>query len=258
KISFTHLLGWAMIKTLKEFPSQNVYYTEENGKPSVVQPAHINLGIAVDLQKADGTRSLVVPSIKHTEKMNFAEFLRAYDELIQKARDNKLGIDDYAGTTVSLTNPGGIGTVHSVPRLMAGQGCIIAAGALEYPAQFQGAAESRLVDMGIGKTITLTSTYDHRVIQGAGSGEFLKRMHDKLIGKELFYEEIFADLRIPYKPIQWSTDINVDPLDEVNKTARVQELINAYRVRGHLMADIDPLTYVQRSHPDLEIESHGL
>ncbi|MGB3413295.1 MAG: multifunctional oxoglutarate decarboxylase/oxoglutarate dehydrogenase thiamine pyrophosphate-binding subunit/dihydrolipoyllysine-residue succinyltransferase subunit [Microbacteriaceae bacterium] len=258
KISFTHLLGWAMIQSLKEFPSQNVYYEVVDGKASVVQPAHINLGIAVDQQRPDGSRSLVVPSIKKVDTMNFAEFLAAYDELIVRARDNKLTMDDYAGTTVSLTNPGGIGTVHSVPRLMAGQGCIIAAGALEYPAQFQGSATSVLTEMGIGKTITLTSTYDHRVIQGAGSGEFLKMLHEKLIGQNGFYEGIFADLRIPYKPIQWSTDINVDPLDEINKTARVQELINAYRVRGHLMADIDPLTYVQRTHPDLEIESHGL
>src|SRR5690606_31864465 len=157
-----------------------------------------------------------------------------------------------------LTNPGGIGTEHSVPRLMRGAGCIIGAGALEYPAEFQGASPKTLAELGIGKTITLTSTYDHRVIQGAGSGEFLRLIHERLIGEHRFYEDIFAALRIPYDPIHWASDINVDTADNIDKTARVQELINAYRVRGHLMADIDPLEYVQRSHPDLDITSHGL
>ena len=258
KVSFTHLIAWAMIQTLKEFPSQNVYYDEIDGKPSVVAPAHINLGIAIDLPKPDGTRSLVVPGIKNTESMGFGDFLAAYEDVVKRARNNKLGMPDYVGNTISLTNPGGIGTEHSVPRLMKGAGCIIGAGALEYPAQFQGTAETTLSDLGIGKTITLTSTYDHRVIQGAGSGEFLKIVHERLIGKHNFYEEIFAALRIPYEPIQWGTDIHVDLATSVDKTARVQELINSFRVRGHLMADIDPLEYVQRSHPDLDIASHGL
>jgi 2-oxoglutarate dehydrogenase E1 component len=112
--------------------------------------------------------------------------------------------------------------------------------------------------LAIGKTITLTSTYDHRVIQGAGSGEFLKKIHELLIGERRFYEDIFAELRIPYAPIHWNADINVDIAERIDKTARVQELINSFRVRGHLMADIDPLEYKQRTHPDLEIESHGL
>jgi 2-oxoglutarate dehydrogenase E1 component len=141
---------------------------------------------------------------------------------------------------------------------MRGQGCIIGAGALDYPAEFQGSSEKVLFDLGISKTITLTSTYDHRVIQGAGSGEFLKIIHGLLIGEDGFYEDIFAALRIPYKPIRWSQDIKVDVSDEINKTARVQELVDAYRVRGHRMADIDPLQYQQRTHPDLEIENHGL
>ncbi|MBX3093024.1 MAG: multifunctional oxoglutarate decarboxylase/oxoglutarate dehydrogenase thiamine pyrophosphate-binding subunit/dihydrolipoyllysine-residue succinyltransferase subunit [Cryobacterium sp.] len=258
KVSFTHLIAWAMVQTVKEFPSQNVYYDEVDGKPSVVQPAHVNLGIAIDLPKPDGTRSLVVPSIKRADTMGFADFLAAYEALVAKARDNKLGADDYAGTTLSLTNPGGIGTEHSVPRLMKGQGCIIGAGALEYPAEFQGMSPTTLAEMAIGKTITLTSTYDHRVIQGAGSGEYLKKVHELLIGERSFYEDIFAALRIPYEPIRWAPDIHVDTADAVDKTARVQELINAYRVRGHLMADIDPLEYQQRSHPDLDIASHGL
>ncbi|UWF78234.1 multifunctional oxoglutarate decarboxylase/oxoglutarate dehydrogenase thiamine pyrophosphate-binding subunit/dihydrolipoyllysine-residue succinyltransferase subunit [Microbacterium neungamense] len=258
KVSFTHLIGWALIQTLKEFPSQNVFYAEIDGKPSVVAPAHVNLGIAIDLPKPDGTRALLVPSIKRADTMTFNEYLSAYEDLVTRARGNKLTAADFQGTTVSLTNPGGIGTVHSVPRLMKGQGCIIGAGALEYPAEFQGSSDKTLAALAIGKTITLTSTYDHRVIQGAGSGEFLKKVHELLIGERGFYDEIFAALRIPYQPIRWNADISVDLAEKIDKTARVQELINAYRVRGHLMADTDPLEYVQRSHPDLEIEKHGL
>ncbi len=258
KVSFTHLIGWAIIQTLMEFPSQNVFYAEVDGKPSVVAPAHINLGIAIDLRKPDGSRSLLVPSIKRAESLSFSEYLAAYEDLVSRARANSLTAADFQGTTISLTNPGGIGTEHSVPRLMRGQGCIVGAGALEYPAQFQGSSEKTLTELGIGKTITLTSTYDHRVIQGAGSGEFLKKIHERLIGQHEFYDRIFAALRIPYAPIRWSTDINVDVAERVNKTARVHEIINAFRVRGHLMADIDPLEYVQRTHPDLEIENHGL
>ncbi|SEC02727.1 2-oxoglutarate dehydrogenase E1 component [Paramicrobacterium humi] len=258
KVSFTHLIGWALIQALKNFPSQNVYYDVVDGKPSVVAPAHIGLGIAIDLPKPDGSRSLMVPAIKNAETLTFSEYLAAYEDLVSRARANKLTAADFKGSTFSLTNPGGIGTVHSVPRLMKGQGCIIGAGALEYPAEFQGASEKTLVELGIGKTITLTSTYDHRVIQGAGSGEFLKKVHELLIGQRNFYEDIFAALRIPYDPIHWAPDISVDLSDTVNKTARVQELINSFRVRGHLMADIDPLEYVQRSHPDLDIATHGL
>ncbi len=258
KVSFTHLIAWAMVQTLKEFPSQNVFYDEIDGKPSVVTPAHINLGIAIDIPKPDGTRSLVVPGVKRADTMGFGEFLVAYEDVVARGRANKLTAADFAGNTISLTNPGGIGTEHSVPRLMRGAGCIVGAGALEYPAAFQGASPRTLAELGIGKTITLTSTYDHRVIQGAGSGEFLKLIHERLIGDHHFYEDIFAALRIPYDPIHWAADISVDLADNVDKTARVQELINAFRVRGHLMADIDPLEYVQRSHPDLDIASHGL
>lgn len=258
KISFTHLIGWALIQAIKAFPSQNVSYAEVDGKPSVIAHAHVGLGIAIDLPKPDGTRALMVPSIKRAESLTFGEYLTAYEDLVKRARGNKLTAADFQGTTISLTNPGGIGTVHSVPRLMKGQGSIIGAGALDYPAEFQGSSEKTLVDLGIGKTITLTSTYDHRVIQGAGSGEFLKTVHELLIGKHDFYEGIFAALRIPYAPIQWANDINVDLAERVGKTARVQELINSFRVRGHLMADIDPLEYRQRTHADLEIEQHGL
>ncbi|WP_282851426.1 multifunctional oxoglutarate decarboxylase/oxoglutarate dehydrogenase thiamine pyrophosphate-binding subunit/dihydrolipoyllysine-residue succinyltransferase subunit [Gulosibacter sediminis] len=258
KISFTHLLGYALVRALDKFPSQNVYYDIVDGKPSVVQPAHVNLGIAIDVQNKDGSRGLVVPSIKAAEEMNFREFLEAYEELIKKGRTGKLTAADHAGATISLTNPGGIGTVQSAPRLTRGQGAIIGAGALDYPAAFQGMAQETIDNLAISKRLTVSSTYDHRVIQGAGSGEFLKIVSELLTGNDNFYEEIFAALRIPYKPITWSKDVHVDVASAVNKTARVQQVINMFRVRGHMMADIDPLTYVQRTHADLEIESHGL
>jgi len=256
KVSFTHIIGYAIIRALKEFPSQNVYYEEVEGKPASVTPANINFGLAIDIPKPDGTRALLVPNIKKAQKLNFVEYLAAYEDLVKRARDNKLTAEDFAGTTASLTNPGGIGTVHSVPRLTKGQGCIIGAGALDYPAEFQGMSEEHLAKLGVSKVITLTSTYDHRVIQGAGSGEFLRIINELLVGERDFYDEIFADLRIPYQPIRWSID--TDDAEARSKETRVQELINAYRVRGHLMADIDPLEYKQRSHPDLDVLSHGL
>lgn len=258
KVSFTHIIGYAMVKALRAHPSMNVTYTVKDGKPAAVQPAHVNFGLAIDMPRPDGTRALVVPNIKGAEDMSFTDFWAAYDDVVKRARDNKLTPDDYAGTTVSLTNPGGIGTVHSVPRLSQGQACIVGVGALEYPAEFQGASEKTLNKLAVSKVITLTSTYDHRVIQGAGSGEFLKTIHQLLLGEDGFYDEIFEALRIPYRPVRWSADIQVNPEDQINKVARIQQLIHAYRVRGHLMASVDPLEYRMREHPDLEIESHGL
>ncbi|GAA1805320.1 multifunctional oxoglutarate decarboxylase/oxoglutarate dehydrogenase thiamine pyrophosphate-binding subunit/dihydrolipoyllysine-residue succinyltransferase subunit [Nesterenkonia flava] len=258
KVSFTHLIGYAMIKALRAHPSMNVTYDVKDGKPVMITPAHVNFGLAIDMPRPDGTRALVVPNIKGAEEMNFTEWWGAYDDVVKRARDNKLTPADYAGTTVSLTNPGGIGTVHSVPRLSKGQAVIVGVGALEYPAEFQGASEKTLNNLAVSKVITLTSTYDHRVIQGAGSGEFLKTIHELLLGKDGFYEEIFEALRIPYQPIHWSADIQVNPEEQINKVARIQQLIHAYRVRGHLMASVDPLEYRMRSHPDLDIATHGL
>jgi 2-oxoglutarate dehydrogenase E1 component len=189
--------------------------------------------------------------------MDFLQFWQAYEETIKKARTGALTVEDFAGTTVSLTNPGTIGTVHSVPRLVVGQGLILGVGAMDYPAEFQGASEETLAKLAISKVVTLTSTYDHRIIQGAQSGDFLRIIHELLLGDE-FYDEVFAALRIPYVPIRWLQDIQVTTEDEINKTARVQELINAYRVSGHLLADTDPLTYVQHYHPDLDVVNHGL
>jgi 2-oxoglutarate decarboxylase len=258
KVSFTHLIGYALIKALKAMPAMNVGFDTIDGKPNLITPAHINLGLAIDVQKADGTRQLLVPSIKAAEKMDFAAFWTAYEDIVRRTRDNKLTVEDFQGTTISLTNPGTIGTNHSVPRLMKGQGAIIGVGAMEYPPEYQGASEETISRNAISKVMTLTSTYDHRVIQGAQSGDFLRRMHALLLGEDDFYDEIFAALRIPYEPIRWAKDIATSHDDEIGKQARILELIHAYRVRGHLMADTDPLEYRQRSHPDLAVESHGL
>ncbi|MDV6011597.1 multifunctional oxoglutarate decarboxylase/oxoglutarate dehydrogenase thiamine pyrophosphate-binding subunit/dihydrolipoyllysine-residue succinyltransferase subunit [Haloechinothrix sp. LS1_15] len=255
KISFTHLIGYAMVRALRDFPNMNRHYELIDGKPHAVTPEHVNLGLAIDMQGKDGQRHLVVASIKEVENMSFLQFWQAYEEIIKKARTNKLTADDFAGTTISLTNPGGIGTNHSVPRLQSGQGCIIGVGAMQYPAHFEGTSESTLVDLGVSKIMTLTSTYDHRIIQGAESGEFLKHIHGLLLGEDGFYDDIFTSLRLPYEPVRWVEDI---PEGAIDKTARVLELIEAYRMRGHLMADTDPLNYRQRRHEDLDILSHGL
>ncbi|WP_184753697.1 multifunctional oxoglutarate decarboxylase/oxoglutarate dehydrogenase thiamine pyrophosphate-binding subunit/dihydrolipoyllysine-residue succinyltransferase subunit [Streptosporangium album] len=258
KVSFTHLIGYAVIKALKALPEMNHSYAEVDGKPVLVKPEHVNLGLAIDVAKSDGTRQLLVPSIKATEDMDFRQFWVAYEEVVRKARSGKLGVDDFSGTTISLTNPGTIGTVHSVPRLMPGQGTIIGVGAMEYPAEYQGASPDTLSRLAVSKVMTLTSTYDHRIIQGAQSGDFLRQVHRLLLGEDGFYDEIFEALRIPYEPVRWVQDISTTHDDDVAKSARVIELIHAFRVRGHLMADTDPLEYKQRKHPDLDIKSHGL
>ena len=257
KVSFTHLIGYAMIKAMRAMPEMNAFYIEQDGKPAIGHPDHINLGIAIDLAKEDGSRQLLVPSIKGCENLDFGQFWAEYESLVKKARKGALTVEDFAGTTVSLTNPGTIGTVHSVPRLVQGQGLILGVGAMDYPAEFQGASEETIAELAISKVVTLTSTYDHRIIQGAQSGDFLRRIHEILLGEAGFYEEIFAALRIPYVPIQWHADIP-EGKDQLNKAARVQQLIQAYRTNGHLMADTDPLEYKQRSHPDLDVVTHGL
>ena len=258
KVSFTHIIAYAMIKAVRAMPEMNTFFGELDGKPAAGHPEHINLGIAIDLVKADGSRQLLVPSVKGCESMDFAQFLAAYEAIIKKARGGSLTVDDFAGTTMSITNPGTIGTVHSVPRLVQGQGLILGVGALDYPAEFHGSSEESLARMAISKVVTLTSTYDHRVIQGAQSGEFLRHMNDYLLGTDGFYDEIFAALRIPYEPIRWAIDFEFGKDEQISKTARVQQLIQAYRTFGHLMADVDPLEYAQRSHPDLDVVTHGL
>ncbi|MFD0529870.1 multifunctional oxoglutarate decarboxylase/oxoglutarate dehydrogenase thiamine pyrophosphate-binding subunit/dihydrolipoyllysine-residue succinyltransferase subunit [Kitasatospora arboriphila] len=258
KVSFTHLIGYALVQAVKASPGMNHSYKVEDGKAYLVKPEHVNLGLAIDLVKPNGDRQLVVAAIKKAETLDFFGFWQAYEDIVRRARANKLTMDDFTGVTVSLTNPGGIGTVHSVPRLMQNQGTIVGVGAMEYPAEFQGSSPDTLARLGVSKIMTLTSTYDHRVIQGAASGEFLRTIHQLLLGEHGFYDEVFESLRIPYEPVRWATDVAATHDDEVNKTARVMELIHAYRVRGHLMADTDPLEYKQRKHPDLDVVQHGL
>jgi 2-oxoglutarate dehydrogenase E1 component len=259
KVSFTHLIGYAVVRAAARMPEMNTgYATDEKGKPVQLNPEHVNFGLAIDVPKPDGSRQLLVPSIKAAETMSFAQFWAAYETLVKKARDGKLEVSDFQGTTISLTNPGGIGTNHSVPRLMSGQGAIIGVGSMNYPAEFEGASEHTITQLAVSKMMTLTSTYDHRVIQGAQSGEFLKVIHQLLLGADGFYDEIFASLRIPYEPIRWAQDIAVRHDDDIDRQARVLELIHAFRVRGHLMADTNPLEYRQRTHPDLDTASHGL
>ncbi|CAL2072377.1 MULTISPECIES: multifunctional oxoglutarate decarboxylase/oxoglutarate dehydrogenase thiamine pyrophosphate-binding subunit/dihydrolipoyllysine-residue succinyltransferase subunit [Streptomyces] len=258
KISFTHLIGYAMVQAIKAMPAMNHSFVVKDGKPTLVKPAHVNLGLAIDLVKPNGDRQLVVAAIKKAETLNFFEFWQAYEDIVRRAREGKLTMDDFTGVTVSLTNPGGLGTVHSVPRLMPGQAVIMGVGSMDYPAEFQGTSQDTLNKLGISKVMTLTSTYDHRVIQGAASGEFLRQVANLLLGENKFYDEIFEALRIPYEPVRWLKDIDASHDDDVTKAARVFELIHSYRVRGHVMADTDPLEYRQRKHPDLDIVEHGL
>ncbi|MEO8096932.1 MAG: multifunctional oxoglutarate decarboxylase/oxoglutarate dehydrogenase thiamine pyrophosphate-binding subunit/dihydrolipoyllysine-residue succinyltransferase subunit [Acidobacteriota bacterium] len=260
KLSYTHLVAWAIVRALGKVPALNQAFSEKGTEAFRVTRGHVNLGLAVDVAGKDGARSLKVPSIKAAEKMNFAQFVAAYDELVQKARSNKLTMADFEGTTISLTNPGTVGTVGSIPRLMPGQGAIIATGAIDYPPEYRGVPEDTRTSMGLSKVMTATCTYDHRVIQGAESGLFLAAMQAMLEGEHNFYEDIFRDLAIPSRPWKWEADqtaapvINSDPM----KQAGVARLMQAWRERGHLVADIDPLGSVRDPHPDLEPSSHGL
>jgi 2-oxoglutarate decarboxylase len=264
KLSFTHLISWAIVQAVKAFPVMNDAFDGSGGEPARVRRTEIRFGLAVDVPKSDGTRSLLVPNVKGVEKLDFAAFVAASDDLIARARSGKLTVPDFEGTTISLTNPGTLGTTASVPRLMPGQGAIIATGAIEYPAEFAATAPSTLSRLAISKAVTFTSTYDHRIIQGAESGSFLARIQELLLGQHGFYEGVFADLGIAFRPLKWEIDRNPPfssegPAEDIAKQARVLELINAYRVRGHLLADIDPLRSREiAAHPELELETYGL
>ena len=259
KISFTHLIGWAVVESLTEMPSMNVSYTTDDaGRPTAHTPAHVAFGLAIDIPSPSGERRLLVPSIKKSDLMDAAGFVAAYEDLVAKARKGKLEVDDFRGTTVTLTNPGMIGTLHSVPRLMPGQGLIVGVGSMSYPAAFAGSSKQTLARSGVGKVVTLTSTYDHRVIQGAASGEFLRLVEHKLLGLDGYWDRVFESLRIPHEPVRWARDTTYDPELETGKPARVAELIHAFRQRGHLAADTDPLTHRLRRHPDLDLSTYGL
>jgi 2-oxoglutarate dehydrogenase E1 component len=268
KVSFTHLIGYAVVKGLIAVPSMNAAFVADadgKGTPGVIRHAHVGLGLAVDVEKSGGSRTLLVPCITEADTRDFRSFVAAYEELVRKIHTNKIAPDDFAGTTVTLTNPGTLGTVQSVPRLMPGQGLIVGVGALGYPPGFEAADTRTIADLGIGKTVTLTSTYDHRIIQGAESGLFLAFVSECLMGKHGFYDEVFDSLEIPYQAVRWERDVNAfdDEGDGFHlrlvKQVHVQTLINMYRVRGHLIAHLDPLdAEPPELHPELDPLHYGL
>ncbi|MBS1517662.1 MAG: multifunctional oxoglutarate decarboxylase/oxoglutarate dehydrogenase thiamine pyrophosphate-binding subunit/dihydrolipoyllysine-residue succinyltransferase subunit [Bacteroidetes bacterium] len=263
KLSFTHIIGWAIVKGISLVPVMNYSYTIIDGEPNLVKKKDINLGLAVDLEKKDGSRSLIVPNIKKANRMNFKEFFLAYNDIIDKSRNNKIEISDFQATTITLTNPGTIGTIASTPRLMLGQGAIIATGAIDYPAEYQAVTSEIITTIGISKVMSITSTYDHRIIQGAESGLFLKELSGLLRGDNNFYENIFEDLGIPMTPVKWFVDKTaedlgkIDNLEEIERQAKAIQLINMFRVRGHLLANLDPLYLKVQYHPELDPSNYG-
>jgi len=261
KVSFTHLIAFAVVQALRDFPGLNASYDEVDGKPTITHHAHVNLGLAVDVTRNDGTRTLLVPNIKEADELDFVGFWSRYEDLIAKVRGGKLSPDDFAGTTSTITNPGMIGTIHSVPRLMAGQGFIVGVGSIGYPAEYEGADPQMLAEIGVSKVTTLTNTYDHRIIGGAESGEFLRRIHRLLLGDDSYYDTIFRSLDVPYEPARWHADQSIlgDVAGATDKVVHVHQLINMYRVRGHLIANLDPLGRLEpHTHPELDIGHYGL
>ena len=264
KVSYTHLIGWAVVRALEAFPNLNSGFAERDGQPFRVARRQLNLGIAIDIAGRDGARMLTVPNIKDAGSLDFQAFMAAFDDIVERARRGKLAPEDFQGTTVSLTNPGTVGTVASVPRLMSGQGAIIATGAIDYPAGYQGSSSETRAALGLSKVMTITCTYDHRIIQGAESGMFLGRVQALLQGEHDFYTQIFADLKVPYRPVGWEPDRGGvaaggrERASDVAKQAAVLQLINAYRVRGHLIADLDPLGGEPGYHPELDPATYGL
>ncbi len=267
KVSFTHLIGYAVVQALAAVPAMNAAFVADadgKGTPGVLKHAHVGLGLAVDVEKSGG-RTLLVPCIADADTKDFKGFVASYEDLVRKIHTSKIAPDDFAGTTVTLTNPGTIGTVQSVPRLMPGQGLIVGVGALGVPAGFEAADPRKLAEIGVGKTVTITSTYDHRIIQGAESGLFLAHVSECLMGGHAFYQQVFESLEIPYEPVTWQRDDNssVDEADggheRLIKQNHVQTLINMYRVRGHLIAHLDPLDAEDVDlHPELDPLHYGL
>jgi 2-oxoglutarate dehydrogenase E1 component len=247
KVSYTHLIGWAIVRATQSNPALNhSFAVNAAGEMFRVLKNEIHFGVAVDVAGKNGSRSLIVPNIKNAGAKTFGEYMAAFDDLVARARANKLTVTDFQGTTISLTNPGTVGTMASNPRLMAGQGAIIAVGAMDYPPEYRGAPPETIVSLGISKVMSVTCTYDHRIIQGAESGQFLGKLQSLLDGEDDFYDEIFDALKIPYAPVKWAGDktplaATAEPSVDVVKEAAVIQLIHAYRVRGHLMAELDPL-----------------
>ncbi len=276
KLSFTHLIAWAIVRVTDDMPVMAHSFAAVDGKPQRVTPAAVSLGLAVDVERKDGTRSLVVPVIHAASALSFDAFVAAYDELVAGARDNTLQPDAYQGANITLTNPGGIGTVASVPRLMPGQGTIVATGAIGYPPGLAQGDPRKLAEIGVAKVMTMTSTYDHRVIQGAESGQFLKRVDELLQGADGFYDSLFEALGVdkalveqgPPSPTVTSADpvpaSTTPAVSDVPDEALMQavqaatSVIKAHRVHGHLAAHLDPLGTPPRGDPALEPESVNL
>ena len=265
KATLTHFIGWAVVRALKEYPQLNHHFGEKDGKAARVVPRGVNLGIAIDLPNKDGSRNLVVPSIKDVDKMSFSEFLQAFLNLIDRARKGKLEVSDFENTTITITNPGTIGTVSSMPRLMKGQGAIIATGAMNYPAEFQSMSQELLSHLGISMVMNMTCTYDHRIIQGAESGSFLARIQEFLAGPTDFFDSIFEELNIPYEPIPFGEDHYTgfldggsDRVESDKKAVAVSRLVDRYRRHGHVMAELNPLQFGTGYNPELDFHYHGL
>src|ERR1700737_267882 len=253
KVSYTHLIAFAVTRAVKDVPSMAVTFDRIDGNPARVARG-VHFGLAVDVQRQDGSRMLVVPVIRDADRLDFAAFRDQYETLVSKARIGKLVADDLTAATIVLTNPGGIGTVASVPRLMKGQGTIIATGAIGYPPEFTAIAESGLRQLGVSKVMTMTSTYDHRVIQGAESGEFLRRIDELLAGGDGFYESVFESMRVaPPAGIGEPARVAAQPgepavagptteeAEMLRAVAAGMALVAAYRSHGHLAARLDPL-----------------
>jgi multifunctional 2-oxoglutarate metabolism enzyme len=265
KLSFTHLIAWAIVQAARDMPVMTHSYEERDGKPQRVAPAGVSLGLAVDVERKDGTRSLVVPVLRDADTLDLEAFVARYDELVAGARDNTLPADAYTGASITLTNPGGIGTVASVPRLMPGQGTIVATGAIGLPPGIRSADPVRVRELGVSKVMTMTSTYDHRVIQGAESGAFLRRLDQLLQGEDDFYDHVFVALGLadaprapapPKLPEDGAGPVTAaEPAPSVVKpdiTGAADEallqavqaatsVVKAHRMHGHLSARLDPL-----------------
>jgi 2-oxoglutarate dehydrogenase E1 component len=278
KVSFTHLVAWAIVEATKDFPVMVRVFAEEGGKPFAIEGSPVNLGIAVDVEKKDGSHSLMVPAIKGADGLDFTGFHSNYEELIAKTRENKLSADDFQGTNISLTNPGGIGTMASVPRLLSGQSAIIATGSIAYPPEWKHASPERLKQLGVSKVMTLTSTYDHRVIQGAESGAFLRRIEELLRGEDGFYEAVATDLGLETAAVTNAhpASASAPPLSAAAPSAApstapgeideellqavqaATSLLKAYRTHGHLAAQLDPLGSEPKGDPALQPENVNL
>jgi multifunctional 2-oxoglutarate metabolism enzyme len=282
KVSFTHLVAWAIVQAATEWPVMGRSYEERDGKPNVIEPANVNLGIAVDVERKDG-RGLMVPCIKGAETVDFKGFHTYYEDLITKTRENKLTADDFQGTNITLTNPGGLGTIASVPRLMSGQGTIVATGSIAYPVEWSHAPADKVKALGVAKVMTMTSTYDHRVIQGAESGSFLRRIEQLLQGEDGFYESVAESLGVstnvvtsahpaaasapalaagapaaPAAPAGLSV-VEEKPSEELLQAVQAAtSLLKAYRTHGHLAARLDPLGSEPRGDPGLQPENLNL